>query len=327
MKHLFVVGEREKHEIEVDHSQWRKKATIRVDGKIRAKKRLPWRGTFCRLKIGKEETHEVELEWGGISPKIRCFVDGCLHPRGAIIPSRLEKPVHVATILVVCVIVAIIFYSIGWICGAARLIEEYKNINVTLVFKTSDGTLHRWSVSVEALEASIVQGCFERETLQYIELEDGVTGEIHWVADFRPFVDEQPFSEVISGVYTELPTDEVFVDKDVAFVHEVWYIVTQLTTYRSEMEETPKFPLETIIGGGGDCEDVAILIASMLKAAPVDYVVELVYMDANNPARPKEVNHVVVCVETPGGYKTILDGTSETVVYPFGEVYGWYFEV
>ncbi len=119
------------------------------------------------------------------------------------------------------------------------------------------------------------------------------------MVDFRPFVDEQPFSKVISDLYHGLADDE-------AFVHEVWYIVIQLTTYSQEVEETPRFPLETMIGGGGDCEDMAILIASMLKAAPADYVVELVYMDMDNPTDPRDVNHVLVWVETPSGYKTYL---------------------
>jgi len=158
------------------------------------------------------------------------------------------------------------------------------------------------------------------ESVQYIDLRDNETGEIHRIVDFRPFVDEQPFTKVISDLYYGLADDE-------DFVHEVWYVVTQLTTYHSEIEETPRFPLETLIGGGGDCEDMAILIASMLKAAPANYAVKLVYMDSDNPTDAKDVNHVIVWVETPSGYKTFLDGTSKTVMSPFTLVDGWYLEV
>lgn len=237
---------------------------------------------------------------------------------------------------------------------------QIENRTVYAVFKASDETLHRWSVPLESFETSVKMGYYKREIIpemlvpmmekfyeailpivifaggdpadydypsvfrplgiQYIDLRDNETGEIHRIVDFRPFVDEQPFTKVISDLYYGLADDE-------DFVHEVWYVVTQLTTYHSEIEETPRFPLETLIGGGGDCEDMAILIASMLKAAPANYVVKLVYMDSDNPTDAKEVNHVIVWVETPSDYKTFVDGTSHTEMCPFTLVDGWYFEV
>ncbi len=333
MKHLFVIGEKEKHEIEVDRGYFGK-ITVRVDGKIRPTKRLRGllRGTFCRLKIGEEEKHEVELKWSGIFPKIRCFVDGYPYLREAIIPSRWEKPIHVTTLLVVCGVVALFGGFVGAYLIIGPLGEqlygaklppyiEIENRNVNMVFRASDGTLRYWSVSIEALESSIVLGHYERKTPKYVTLEDSKTGEPYRVMDFRPFVMENGFQVVIPQLYHDLNND------DQAFVHEVWYIVTQLTTYSLEIEETPRFPLETFIGGGGDCEDMAILIASMLKAAPANYVVKLVYMDIDNPTNPRTVNHVTVWVETPSGYKTFVEGTSKTIMNPFTEVKGWYFEV
>lgn len=249
-----------------------------------------------------------------------------------------------------------------------------ENRDVDMVFKASDGTLHYWTVPVETLEATIMQGHYKRELIpetfvpmleglyewyyevcvsiqilyayygqtvdfsselsdfrdmienwksegvQHVDLRDDETSEIHHVMDFRAFVDEQPFSKVIPDLYHELADDE-------DFVYEIWYVVTQLTTYHPEIEETPRFPLETMIGGGGDCEDMAILIASMLKAAPENYVIELVYMDSDNPTDPENINHVIVRVETPNGYKTFVDGTSKTVMCPFTLVDGWYLEV
>ncbi len=384
MKHVFLIGKKEKHEIEIDPS-WTRKVTIRVDGKIRAIKRLPWRGTFCKLKIGDEEILKVELKWSGIFPKIKCFVDGVPHSRMAIIPSRWEKPIHITTFLGVCGIVAVFAGFIGVYLTIGSLGEQLygaklppyiviENRNVDMVFKASDGTLHYWTVPVETLDATIVQGYYKRELIpeffvpmlenlydwyyevcvsiqtlyayygqivdfstelgdfrdkiedwksegiQYIDLRDSETGEIHRVVDFRPFVDEQPFSKVIPDLYHELADDE-------DFVYEIWYIVTQLTTYHSEIKETPRFPLETFIGSGGDCEDMAILVASMLKAAQANYTIKLVYMDADNPTDSQEVNHVIVWVETPTGYETFVDGTSKTVICPFTEVDGWYFEV
>ena len=252
---------------------------------------------------------------------------------------------------------------------------QIENRTVYAVFKASDETLHRWSVPLESLEASVELGHYKRELIpetfvpmledlydwyyevcisiqtlyayygqtidfaselsdfqdiienwrsegiQYITLRENETGETHYVMDFRPFIMEKGFSTVISDLYYELNNN------DEAFVYEIWYIVTQLTTYHSEIEETPRFPLETMIGGGGDCEDLAILIASMLKAAPANYVVELVYMDSDNPTTPENINHVTVWVETPSGHKTFVDGTSHTKMCPFERVVGWYFEV
>jgi len=213
-----------------------------------------------------------------------------------------------------------------------RLVDNYnkllerayiENENATISFHTSDGTFYKWTVALETLESQIYLSWYKKETgdFQYIDLRDNETGKIHHMVDFRPFVIENNFATVIPNLYQDLKNNNV------NFVYEVWYIVAQLTTYRSEITETPKFPLQTLITGGGDCEDMAVLIASMLKAAPENYVVKLVYMDADNPTAPENVNHVVVWVETPSSYKTFVDGTSHTEMCPFTEVVGWYFEV
>ena len=332
MKHLFVIGEKEKHEIEVDRG-WFDKITVRVDGEIRLSKRLWKRGIICRLEVGEEEKHEAELKFEGLFPKIRCYVDGYPHLREAIIPSRWEKPIRITTILVVCGVVAVFAGFIGAYLIIGHLGEqlygaklppyiEIENRNVKAVFKASDETLHCWTIGVDVLESQIQYGWYKRNyELEYVNLRDSETSEIHEVIDFRPFIVENNFEIVITDIYYDLQNN------DRAFVYEVWYIVTQLTTYSEEIEETPRFPLETLIGGGGDCEDMAILIASMLKAAPANYVIKLVYMDADNPTDPKDVNHVIVWVETPSGYKTFVDGTSKTTMCPFTKVEGWYFEV
>ena len=334
MKHIFIIGEKERHEIEVDQRGLRgNTAIVRVDGEFRARKSLTKRGTFYETEIGDKEIHKVELKYVGFFPKTRCFVDGHLHSREAIVPSRWEKPIHITTFLILCGIIALFAGSIGAYLGIGSLGEQLQgarlppyviieNRNVYMVFKASDGTLHNWTIGVDALEAQIQYGWYKRNyELKYINLEDNKTGKIHKVVDFRPFVVENNFRDVITDLYHELGND------DQALVHEVWYIVTQLTTYSQEVEETPRFPLETMIGGGGDCEDMAILIASMLKAAPANYVVKLVCMDSDNPTDPKEPNHVTVWVETPSGYKTFVDGTSKTDMCPFREINGWYLKI
>ena len=123
----------------------------------------------------------------------------------------------------------------------------------------------------------------------------------------------------MTDLYTELGDDD-------AFVREAWHIVAQLTTYSEEIEETPRYPLETFLAGGGDCEDTAILLASMIEAAPVNWGVDLVYMDINYPLDPQDVNHVIVHIDT-GQEQYLIETTADGEMEPFDEVVGWYLEV
>jgi hypothetical protein len=201
---------------------------------------------------------------------------------------------------------------------------QIENRTVHMVFKASNGTLHQWTIGENVLEAQIQLGWYKREIthdVEYLNLTDNQTGETYRIMDYRPFIIENNFTEVITDLYHELG------DNDEAFVHEVWYIVTQLTTYNSNTSEAPRFPFETLVGGGGDCKDLAVLEASMLKAVPANYVVDLVYMDSDNPTAPENVNHVTVWVETPSGYKTFVEGTEHVEMNPYTEVDGWYFQV
>jgi len=322
MKHIFVIGEKEKHEVEVERSYWGK-VIVNVDGTEVLRKRVK-RRVFYGIDVGKEEIHKIKFRLYGRRPKIEFFVDGEPQQSTKDILSRWEIPVHFGSI-VFFIVSAILFCAmIAVYLLQGAVLPPYtriENRTVYFVFKTSDQTLHYWSVSIETLENTIVQGNRYRESMQYVNLSDNETGENYRVVDLRPFIVENNFSIVILDLYHELGNN------DEALVHEVWYVVTQLTMYHSQIMETPRFPLETFIGGGGDCEDMAILIASMLKAAPADYVVKLVYMDADNPTDAQGVNHATVWVETPSGYKTFVEGTSHTEMCPFTQVDGWYFEV
>ena len=54
------------------------------------------------------------------------------------------------------------------------------------------------------------------------------------------------------------------------FIWEVWNIASQLTEYRPDRDDgyyvgdQGRYALDTLYRGGGDCEDLAILIADML---------------------------------------------------------------
>jgi tetratricopeptide (TPR) repeat protein len=192
---------------------------------------------------------------------------------------------------------------------------------VHLAFEKTDHSIGRWDVPFDALEADIKRGYSSRElksALPTVKLASD-TGDTHSLVDYRPFVDPSPFTTVISNLYAESENDS-------AFIREVWNIVTQLTTYSKEAEETPRYPLETFLAGGGDCEDTAILLASMIKAAPVDWTVKLVYMDTNNPLDPVNPNHVMVYVSTDTS-SYLIETTNKDNMLPYHNVVGWYFEV
>jgi transglutaminase-like putative cysteine protease len=196
------------------------------------------------------------------------------------------------------------------------------NRKVDIAFVSTDDSVHHWEVPFESLERDIERGYRERSKAPWLQASLDlalVSGETEHVLDFRPYVDPHPFEKVVGMLYAESA------DPD-EFVHNVWHIVTQLTNYSSEIQETPRFPLETFLAGGGDCEDTAILFASMIKAAPVDWRVELVYMDSAHPTDPVESNHVIVRVDT-GSASYLVETTDHAVMCPYEQVQGWYFPV
>jgi cell division protein FtsB len=236
-----------------------------------------------------------------------------------------------------------------------------KKRQVFVYFKKTNGEIAVWEVPFESLERSVIQGYLRREfipdyyiplmksvyesflslcvysdcedltneyqnaiselkekSIQYVELMNE-NGKKVTVIDYRPFVVPDVFKQVIPDLYRDSKSD-----KD--FIKEIWNIVTQLTAYSTEEKETPRYPLETLLAGGGDCEDLSILFASMIKAAPVNWKVYLVYMDANNPSNPEEVNHVIICIET-GKETYLIETTNRYLMEPYEKVTGWYLEI
>ena len=194
---------------------------------------------------------------------------------------------------------------------------------VLMAFYTTDQSIIHWSVTFDRLESEIQRGYETRQKLDQpaylvrLPLKDGT---VYHAVDFTRFIDVDSFQKVIPRLYEQSPNDE-------AFIREVWNIVAQLTVYSSDYDqETPRYPLETLLEGGGDCEDTAILFASMIKAAPVNWKVSLVYMNADHPTDPTDPNHVAVQVDT-GAAALIVETTSKTEMTPFSSVEGWFLEV
>jgi hypothetical protein len=199
------------------------------------------------------------------------------------------------------------------------------NRNMIIGFIKTNQIKGQWKVGFDALESDLQRGNLARNSIQYddsmwVELENTSTGEFYNVVDMTKFVDPSAFVNVIPDLYAEAGSDD-------AFIREVWYVVTQLATYSSDIAETPRYPLETFLAGGGDCEDTAILFASMILAAPVDWDVELVYLDIDNPNNPQKVNHVIVFIDT-GSQEYLVETTEAEEMLPYTSgVTGWYFSV
>lgn len=184
---------------------------------------------------------------------------------------------------------------------------------LSLVFYLLDGSIENWTLPVDIY----------RNWIQRPEPTDTVTlntvnGPIVAV-DFTKFVRPSTFENVVTDVY-ENSVDEW------EFAKEAFNIATQLTVYSEDIGEDPRWPVETFVEGGGDCEDLSILYATILKASPYPYEVEIVYMDSDNPTDPQTLNHIIVSVATDD-WRILSECTNDEGFDYYERVVGWYFDV
>ncbi len=183
----------------------------------------------------------------------------------------------------------------------------------------SKGNEYRWSMPVTTYEDNIVESRFLVRDKVNLDLD----GETRHVVSLDGFVRES-FSKVIDNVYDNSRSNS-------DFVWEVWYIVSQLTVYDKDIHEYSegRYALETLTRGGGDCEDLTILIADMLMSSrhTDDWEFKYVYMDSENPRDPQAINHAILFVDD-GKYKYFIEATGppDWDYFPDGVV-GWYFDV
>ena len=132
-------------------------------------------------------------------------------------------------------------------------------------------------------------------------MDDGST---QYIGDFRTYV-KTSFVNVIDDLYDNSISDE-------DFIYEVWYAVSKLTTYSIDIGEYPQYALETLARGGGDCEDMVILIADMLRSSShtKSWKIQMVIFDMDNIESAKTVNHVALKVDT-GKESFIIEATAQ----------------
>ncbi len=132
-------------------------------------------------------------------------------------------------------------------------------------------------------------------------LEDRLTREIlvEAVNSWR-----DPESSVIREIAYDLvqisgKDPELLANLALQIVHQIYYNVTDYT----------KYPLETLVEGSGDCDNVAVLLASILRAAEMDVIILLV--------ETRSGAHAMVGVALPEPPNDLLE---------FGRDSYWYYE-
>ena len=182
----------------------------------------------------------------------------------------------------------------------------------------SKGNLYNWELPIQTYESYIQNTTYRTQIIQYSD------GRQHEIGEFSDYV-ETSFTNVIDDVYENSSSDS-------NFIYEIWYIVSQLTTYSSDIGEHPRYALETLTRGGGDCEDTAILMADMLKSSKFTHSwgIQMVYFDSDDPTNPKQVNHVALAVNT-GEKSGILETTSKNIddltMWDINSVVGWWNDI
>lgn len=198
---------------------------------------------------------------------------------------------------------------------------------VSVTYETMTGDIESWQWDSSTLSAQFTSGFFIRE-MTYSQLEyvgwnefgfEGSSkytqlGDFGYYYQLNPFVVPSNFQLMSQGFHDRHRSD-------IERIRAAWNFTTQVNDYVSEIEETPRFPLETLLMGGGDCEDSAILLGSIIYSMPTDYDVKFWYMDADNPTDPQTINHVVLSVETEEG-PIIIETTSDTM-RPWDEINGF----
>lgn len=205
------------------------------------------------------------------------------------------------------------------------IISNRRHVSVT--YETLEGNIESWQWDSRTLSVQFTWGFIAREftypQLEYVGWNEfGFEGgsKFTHLGEFGPYYQLNPF--VVPSNFE--PLSRAFqrrYQSDLERLRAAWNFATQLNDYVREIEETPRFPLETLLMGGGDCEDSAILLGSIIYAMSPDYDVTFWYIDADNPTDPQDINHVVLSASTEDG--TIIIETTSNTMRPWGEISGF----
>lgn len=181
-----------------------------------------------------------------------------------------------------------------------------KETEIQWEFYDSKDNYYAWTLPVSAYEDAVYDSRYGSEILSWDPLYLNLDGKTIPTTNLDGFVVGY-FGEVIGDVY-----DNSHDDAD--FVREVWHIATQLTVYDEDVHahSEGRYATETFSRGGGDCEDLVILVADILVSFEhtEDWIIQYVYMDADNPTDPQGVNHLILYVDD-GNSTHLIEATGE----------------
>ena len=193
-----------------------------------------------------------------------------------------------------------------------------ENGKIRLTLFDSKNNQYNWEISIKTHESYIQLSTYPKQTIQYFD------GRLETIGEFSNHV-VKFFTNVINDIY-----ENSYNNND--FIFEVWHIVSSMTVYSSDIGEYPRYAIETLVRGGGDCEDTVILMADMLKSSKhtKNWKIQMVYFDSHNPTNPKHVNHVALVVDVDT-FRGILETTAKNIsdlnIWNINNVIGWYSDV
>jgi len=156
---------------------------------------------------------------------------------------------------------------------------------------------------------------------RYLETKDG---DLIAVQDYRPYVKSYPALSALA--------DEIYKrsDGDYDFIYNVLQVTKYSTNYAPDGDtETVNSPLKTLNVSRGDCEDLTILVASIIKSSShtQQWDMKLVYFDSKGPNNATGVNHVALYIDT-GQIATFVESTSKANgLHVWDKVEGWYLDI
>lgn len=157
--------------------------------------------------------------------------------------------------------------------------------------------------------------------IQYLAA-DG--GKVMAVVDYTKYVQaNNKLTQLADAIYENAASDR-------EFLQEVSYIISQSTRYEQDMTEEASLTFETLFSGKGDCEDLIILMASIIGASSYtnDWEIQMVYFDASNSGKSETANHLALFIDTVE-FSTFVESTNPELngLTVWNKVNGWYLTV
>lgn len=206
--------------------------------------------------------------------------------------------------------------------------QSNKTKTISLVIPSSDGTTKKTLWQQNILDRSETPKMIPDTSVikkNTINLRTD-NGTVLAIQDDSQYIQPSLFSQLSSQIYDMADHD------DEKFLYDVWYLLSHSIEYSVEPDPLAiKPPLQTLTESKGDCEDLAILTASIIAALPEakQWSVQLVYFNASDATHANSVNHVALFVNT-GKLSTFVETTASEKsdgLTVWKQVRGWYVDI